>query len=75
VTIIPVPAAALIAAAVMTRFLPFVPRVESLEIRRLLEDKAFDITEMRQRLGIEPIGLHEMLGRTFGKSGATAVPT
>lgn len=73
VRIIPVPALALIAAAAMTRFLPFLPRVQTLEIRRLLEDKAFDIADMRQRLRVEPIGLDAMLARTFGTPGADAI--
>jgi uncharacterized protein YbjT (DUF2867 family) len=63
--ILPVPAAPLMAAAGLTRVLPFAPRIEPEEIRRLLEDKSFDITAMRTRLGVEPIGLETMLSRTF----------
>jgi nucleoside-diphosphate-sugar epimerase len=63
--ILPVPAAPLMAAASLTRILPFAPRIEPAEIRRLLEDKAFDISAMRARLGVEPIGLEVMLQRTF----------
>jgi uncharacterized protein YbjT (DUF2867 family) len=63
--ILPVPAAPLMAAAGLTRLLPFAPRIEPAEIRRLLEDKAFDIGAMRARLGVEPIGLAAMLRRTF----------
>ncbi len=73
VRIIPVPALPLIAAAGMTRFLPFVPRIRALEIRRLLEDKAFDIADMRERLGVEPIGLRAMLARTFGEPASEAL--
>jgi len=63
--ILPFPAAPLIALASLTRALPFLPRIEPAEIRRLLEDKAFDITEMRQVLGVAPISLREGLARTF----------
>jgi hypothetical protein len=34
-------------------------------VRRLLEDKAFDITEMREVLQFEPVALAEGLARTF----------
>jgi uncharacterized protein YbjT (DUF2867 family) len=60
-----VPAGPLIALAALTRFLPGVPTVEGAEIRRLLEDKAFDIEPMRDVLGITPISLREGLALTF----------
>jgi len=63
--ILPVPALPLRLAAPLTRLLPFVPSVSAAEIRRLLEDKAFDIAPMRATLGIAPIGLSEGLARTF----------
>ncbi len=63
--IMPFPSAPLIAAAGLTRFLPLLPTVEPAEIRRLLEDKAFDTEPMRQTLGINPITLDEGLARTF----------
>jgi nucleoside-diphosphate-sugar epimerase len=63
--ILPFPAAPLIAAAGLTRFLPLLPTVEPAEIRRLLEDKAFETLPMRQTLGINPITLDEGLARTF----------
>ena len=66
--IVPISAALLMAAAPLT-YLPFLPTIRPAEIRRLLEDKAFDITEMRQTLGIEPIGLIEGLAQTFTKRG------
>jgi uncharacterized protein YbjT (DUF2867 family) len=65
--ILSLPVAPLVAAAGVTRVLPFVPRVRGSEIRRLLEDKAFDIGPMRAQLGIEPVPLHEGLARTFGQ--------
>ena len=63
--IVAFPAAPLIAAAWVTRVLPFLPDVGPAEIRRLMEDKAFDIGAARARLGFDPIGLTEGLARTF----------
>ncbi len=60
-----VPAGPLIALASLTRLLPFVPTIEGAEIRRLLEDKAFDIGPMRDVLGFTPISLREGLALTF----------
>lgn len=60
-----VPAGPLIALAPLTRFLPGLPTIEAEEIRRLLEDKAFDIGPMRAVLGFTPISLHEGLALTF----------
>ena len=60
-----VPAGPLIALAALTRFLPGVPTIEGAEIRRLLEDKAFDIGPMRDVLGVTPISLREGLALTF----------
>jgi nucleoside-diphosphate-sugar epimerase len=47
--------------------LPGLPRVRGAEIRRLLEDKAFDIGPMRARLGVDPVGLEAGLARLFGR--------
>ena len=63
--IVPVPPALLLALAPLTR-LPFLPRVRGAEIRRLLEDKAFDIGPMRRSLGVDPIPLAAGLAQTFG---------
>ncbi len=41
------------------------PHVRPDEIRRLLEDKAFDIRPMQQILGIQPMPLDAGLARTF----------
>jgi len=60
-----VPAGPMIALAALTRFLPGVPTIEGAEIRRLLEDKAFDIGPMRAVLGVTPISLREGLALTF----------
>lgn len=63
--ILPFPAFPLIALAGLTRALPLLPTIEPAEIRRLLEDKDFDITPMRQTLGVAPVSLQEGLARTF----------
>ncbi|WP_135466935.1 SDR family oxidoreductase [Crenalkalicoccus roseus] len=63
--VLPVPAAPLRLLAPLTRFLPFLPRIGADEVRRLTEDKAFDIGPMRASLGVEPVGLAEGLRRTF----------
>lgn len=62
---IAVPAGPLIALAALTRLIPGVPTVRAAEIRRLLEDKAFDVGPMRAILGVAPISLHEGLALTF----------
>jgi uncharacterized protein YbjT (DUF2867 family) len=62
--ILPVPAAVLIAGSWLTR-LPGLPTIRAAEIRRLLEDKAFDVAPMRDMLGIVPRGLAEGLALTF----------
>lgn len=65
--IVPCPAAPLIALATLTRVVPFLPTVRTAEVRRLLEDKAFDIGPMRTILGITPMPLEEGLARTFAR--------
>jgi uncharacterized protein YbjT (DUF2867 family) len=66
--IVPLPAPPLLLAAALTRLIPGLPTVHAAEIRRLMEDKAFDIAPMRQILGIEPLPLAEGLARTFMRS-------
>ncbi len=68
--VIAVPAAPLIAATVLTR-LPFLPRIRAGELRRLLEDKAFDIAPMRATLGVAPIPLERGLAATFASPPLT----
>jgi len=63
--IVPVPAAPLMAAARMLRHIPLLPAIRPEEIRRLLEDKAFDVRPMKQILGVRPMPLHVGLARTF----------
>lgn len=63
--VLPLPASLLRALSPLTRILPRLPRIGADEIRRLTEDKGFDITQMREVLGITPTPLAEGLRRTF----------
>jgi hypothetical protein len=58
----------LILAARLTKHVRTLPTIQPDEIRRLLEDKAFDITSMRDLLQIEPVGLARGLALTFAPS-------
>ncbi len=62
--IVGVPAGLLMALAPLAARLPFLPSVSADEIRRLREDKAFDIGPMSATLGVRPIPLAEGLART-----------
>jgi uncharacterized protein YbjT (DUF2867 family) len=64
--ILPFPAGPLITAARITKHVKALPTIQPEEIRRLVEDKAFDIRPMRRLLGVEPIGLAKGLAMTFG---------
>jgi uncharacterized protein YbjT (DUF2867 family) len=64
--VVPVPVGPLIAVAALTRCIPGLPAIEGAEIRRLMEDKAFDIGPMRSELGVMPLSLAEGLALTFG---------
>jgi uncharacterized protein YbjT (DUF2867 family) len=63
--IVSVPAWLLMALARVAAIVPGLPRIEADAIRRLLEDKAFDIAEMRRLLRIDPISFGTGLQRTF----------
>lgn len=63
--IIPVPALPLRLLAPLTRLLPGVPTIRRAELRRLSEDKAFDIGPMRAMLGVDPVPLARGLASTF----------
>jgi nucleoside-diphosphate-sugar epimerase len=63
--ILPFPAAPLILAARLTKHIGVLPAVQPEEIRRLMEDKAFDIAPMRALLGVDPIALTKGLALTF----------
>jgi nucleoside-diphosphate-sugar epimerase len=65
--IVPLPAAALMALAPLTAMLPFLPRITPAEIRRLREDKAFDVAPMSATLGLVPIPLDQGLALTFAR--------
>jgi uncharacterized protein YbjT (DUF2867 family) len=64
--VVSLPAWLLIGGASLTRFIPGLPTIAGAEIRRLLEDKSFDIGPMRDLLGVTPIPLTEGLALTFG---------
>lgn len=63
--IVPIPVGLLMAVAPLVARTDLLPTIRAEEIRRLLEHKAFDITAMRARLGVEPIPLAQGLARTF----------
>lgn len=67
--ILPVPASLLMFAAKLSHILPyssrFLPRIESDEIRRLMEDKNFDIAPMQHKLGVTPRSFKEGLDHLF----------
>jgi uncharacterized protein YbjT (DUF2867 family) len=67
--ILPLPAGLLRAAAPLTRIIPGLPRIRGDELRRLLEDKAFDVAPMRERLGVIGMPLEQGLTRTFARRG------
>ena len=69
--LVPVPAALLQAAARLSALAPFLPAIRPAEIRRLLEDKAFDIGPMIAELGVRPMPLAEGLARTFARPHKT----
>ncbi len=52
-----VPGWLLLAVSALTRGLPGLPDIGPAEIRRLLEDRAFNIAPMQAELGLVPIGL------------------
>ncbi len=70
--ILPIPALPLRLLAPLTRLLPGLPRIGADEIRRLTEDKAFDIGPMRRLLGVEPIPLDQGLALTFPRGHTSA---
>ncbi|MEQ1890690.1 MAG: NAD(P)H-binding protein [Alphaproteobacteria bacterium] len=63
VKIISVPLWGMLGLAWLTRLIPGVPSIARDEVRRLLEDKAFDIAPMRDRLGVTPCTFEEGLAR------------
>ena len=72
---LPVPGVVLEALAPLAAKLPGFPEIGRAEIRRLLEDKAFPIQPMTERLGIVPVDLDIGLSRLFSPvSDETALP-
>ncbi|EHH67355.1 NAD(P)H-binding protein [Gluconobacter morbifer] len=65
--IISLPGWLLIALAPLSRHIPGFPTISPPEIRRLLENKNFDITRMREELKVNPIPLESGLKRLFSK--------
>lgn len=63
-TFIPLPISLLKVAAFFTKFVPFIPTIESTEIQRLIEDKNFNITEMENKLGFTPITFQKGIKQT-----------
>ncbi|WP_424135165.1 NAD(P)H-binding protein [Roseomonas chloroacetimidivorans] len=63
--VVPLPLTPLLAAVPLLRLVPGIPRIRAAELRRLTEDKAFDIRPMRDELRVNPIGLSEGLALTF----------
>jgi uncharacterized protein YbjT (DUF2867 family) len=63
--ILPFPVAPLILAARLTRHVAALPPVQPEEIRRLVEDKSFDIAPMLTLLAVDPIPLAKGLALTF----------
>jgi nucleoside-diphosphate-sugar epimerase len=68
--ILALPAGALMALAGILRYIPFLPRIRPAEIRRLLEDKSFDVRPMIDTFGFTPMALREGLARTFTERGS-----
>jgi uncharacterized protein YbjT (DUF2867 family) len=63
--VLPLPLGLLRGLAWFTRVIPGLPSIGADEIRRLTEDKAFDIAPMRDILGLSPIPLEQGLALTF----------
>jgi nucleoside-diphosphate-sugar epimerase len=70
--ILPIPALPLRLLAPLTRIIPGLPSVGAQEIRRLTEDKAFDIEPMRRILGVDPMPLDRGLALTFAATHISA---
>ncbi|WP_043837498.1 SDR family oxidoreductase [Muricoccus aerilatus] len=68
--VVPLPLGPLLALVPLLRVVPGLPRIRAAELRRLTEDKAFDIGPMRALLDVEPIGLDEGLALTFSRGVA-----
>ncbi len=63
VRVISLPLRVMLALAWLTRLVPGMPPIAGDEVRRLLEDKAFDIGPMQERLGVTPCTFEQGLAR------------
>ena len=63
--VVALPLPVLQALARLARAVPGLPRIEPDALRRLCEDRAFDIAPARRRLGLDPIPLGPGLARSF----------
>ena len=73
--VLPVPTWTLMLAALLARPIPRLPAVGAAEIRRLGEDKAFDIAPMRGELAITPISVRDGLAITFAMAQQPGHPS
>ncbi len=64
--IVSLPGWMLMALSHVTRHIRRLPQIAPEEIRRLLEDKNFDVAPMEQRLGVTPVPLANGLHHLFG---------
>lgn len=64
--VVSLPGPLLRAMAPLSCLLPGLPRIRMAELRRLSEDKAFDVRPMRERLGVVGVPLEYGLARCFG---------
>ena len=62
--VIPVPYFMVSLVGLMTHLVPGIPTVSQDEIRRLREDKNFDIAYLEKKLGVKPYSLREGLTQT-----------
>jgi nucleoside-diphosphate-sugar epimerase len=69
--VLPLPLGLRRSLAWLTRIIPGLPSIGADEIRRLTEDKAFDIAPMRGILGVMPIPLEQGLTLTFAPAEKT----
>ena len=63
--ILAIPGLLLRLLAPLTRIVPGLPRIGADEVRRLTEDKDFDIEPMRRILGVDPMPIEQGLALTF----------
>ncbi len=68
VRVLGVPLQVAFALGALTAVVPGLPKVTRAEIRRLVEDKDFDISPARDLLGFSPMSLDAGLALTFGRS-------